>query len=76
MFYAKSFSILLFNSFIFSKDQFFKLWVWEEKEGKEGDSHDEEGDEDGDEDSMTGLREVKMRDRGDLGGAGKYDVIH
>ena len=74
MFYAKSFSILLFNSFIVSKDQFFEFWVWEEKEGKEGDSHDEEGGEDGDEDSVMGLREVKMRDRGDLGVTGKYYV--
>ena len=74
MFYAKSFSILLFNSFIVSKDQFFEFWVWEEEEGKEGDSHDEEGGEDGDEDSVTGLREVKMRERGHVGGTGKYYV--
>ena len=75
MFYARSFSILLFNSFTASEDKFLQFWVWEEEEGEEGDSHDQEGDEDGDEDIVTSLGEVKMSDGGNLGGTGKYNNL-
>ena len=43
MFYAKSFSILPFNSFIVAEDKFFEPRVWEEDEGQEGGAHDEKG---------------------------------